>query len=121
MLELGNMPTYESIAVACGIPSSTFYDMKNEKFDGYAQYSAIIKNAKEQVAMIESAMVRDGKIPPTLWIFRAKNYLNMKDVQQVEVTPTASGDVPNNGGDILATLPEAPEDSVIEIENGENS
>ena len=39
----------------------------------------------------------------------------MKDVQQVEVAPTASGDVPNNGENILATLPEAPEDSVIEI------
>ena len=45
----------------------------------------------------------------------------MKDVQQVEVSPTASGDVPNNGGDILATLPEAPEDSVIEIENEKKS
>ena len=45
----------------------------------------------------------------------------MKDVQQVEVAPTASGDVPNNGQDIVATLPEAPEDSVVEIENGENS
>ena len=40
----------------------------------------------------------------------------MKDVQQVEVSPTASGDVPNNGGDILATLPEAPENEVIEVE-----
>lgn len=69
------MPTYESIAVACGIPSSTFYDMKNRDFEGYKQYSLIIKKAKEQVAMIEAAMVRDGKIPPSLWIFRSKNYL----------------------------------------------
>ena len=41
----------------------------------------------------------------------------MKDVQQVEVTPTASGDMPTNSGDIVATLPEAPEDSVIEVES----
>lgn len=27
----GNVPTYESIAVACGIPSRTFYDMKARK------------------------------------------------------------------------------------------
>jgi len=45
----------------------------------------------------------------------------MKDQISVEATSTASGDVPNNGGDILATLPEAPEDSIIEIENGKNS
>jgi len=50
-----------------------------------------------------------------------KTTCGMKDVQQVEVAPTASGDVPNNGGDILATLPEAPEDSVIEIENEKKS
>lgn len=70
---------------------------------------------------MESNLARDGKIPPSLWIFRAKNYMGMKDVQQVEVAPTASGDVPNNGGDILATLPEAPENSVIEIENEKKS
>lgn len=29
----GMMPTYESIAVACGIPSRTFYDMKNGEFE----------------------------------------------------------------------------------------
>jgi len=45
-----------------------------------------------------------------------KTTCGMKDVQQVEVAPTA-----NNGGDILATLPEAPEDSVIEIENEKKS
>ena len=66
--------------------------------------------------MIESTMVRDGKIPSALWIFRAKNYLNMKDIQQVEVAPAASGDVPNNTGDLVSTLPEAPEENVIEIE-----
>lgn len=59
-------------------------------------------------------MVRDGKIPPSLWIFRAKNYLGMKDVQQVEVAPTASGDVPNNADDMVATLPEAP--NIIEVD-----
>ena len=74
-LQTGNMPTYESLAVACGIPSSTFYDMKSAKFEGYVKYSEVIRDAKEQIAMIESAMVRDGKIPPSLWQFRAKNYL----------------------------------------------
>ena len=82
--QTGNMPTYESIAVACGIPSRTFYDMKQGEYEGYKQYSQIIKKAKEQVAMIEAAMVRDGKIPPSLWIFRSKNYLGMKDSVKVE-------------------------------------
>lgn len=109
----GNMPTYESIAVACGIPSSTFYDMKNAKFEGYVQYSAIIKRAKEVVTLMESSMVRDGKIPPSLWIFRAKNYLNMKDNVQIEAVSNQSGDIPNQSGVDLQELPEAP---AIEIE-----
>ncbi len=41
----------------------------------------------------------------------------MKDLQQVEVSPTASGDVPGNAGDIVATLPEAPKNEVIELES----
>lgn len=106
--QTSNMPTYESLAVACGIPSSTFYDMKNAKFDGYAQYSVVIKEAKEQIAMIESSMVRDGKIPPSLWQFRAKNYLGMRDVQQIEAISNQSGDIPNQSGVDLEELPEAP-------------
>ena len=30
-IETGNTPSYESIAVACGIPIRTFYDMKQRK------------------------------------------------------------------------------------------
>lgn len=117
----GNVPTYESIAVACGIPSSTFYDMKKGEFEGYKQYSAIIKRAKEVVSLMESSMVRDGKIPPVLWIFRAKNYLGMKDVQQIEAVTPTNGDVPTNGEDLIATLPEAPEKDVIETDGKESA
>lgn len=106
--QTGNMPTYESLAVACGIPSRTFYDMKLGKYEGYKEYSRVIMKAKEQIAMIESAMVRDGKIPPSLWQFRAKNYLGMRDVQQIEAVSNQSGDIPNQSVIDLAELPEAP-------------
>lgn len=33
-LQTGNIPTYECMAVACGIPISTFYDMKARKVRG---------------------------------------------------------------------------------------
>ena len=60
-------------------------------------------------------MVRDGKIPPVLWIFRAKNYLGMKDVQQIEAVTPTNGDVPTNGDDLISALPEAPNEDVIEV------
>lgn len=119
--ETGNMPTYESIAVACGIPSRTFYDMRAGEYEGYKKYSQIIKKAKEQVAMIEAAMARDGKIPAPLWIFRAKNYLKMKDVQQIEAAVTPTGDVPTNSDDLISALPEAPEEKPIEVEAEESA
>ena len=37
----------------------------------------------------------------------------MKDVQQVEVAPTSSGDVPKNANDIVAALPDVPENVEI--------
>ena len=117
----GNVPTYESIAVACGIPSSTFYDMRKGEFEGYKQYSEIIKRAKEVVSLMESSMVRDGKIPPVLWIFRAKNYLGMKDVQQIEAVNATNGDVPTNSDDLVSALPEAPEEKPIEAESKESA
>jgi len=107
-LETGNMPTYECMAVACGIPIRTFYDMKQGQFEGYKEYSQIIKEAKDTIASMESSMANDGKIPANVWIFRAKNYLGMKDSVQVEAVSNQSGDVPNQSGVDLAELPEAP-------------
>ena len=107
--QMNEIPTYEAIAVACGLPLSTFYDMNKGAFEGYKQYSEIIKRAKQTISLIESNLARDGKIPSALWIFRAKNYLNMKDSVQVEAVSNQSGDVPNQTGAILESLPEAPE------------
>jgi len=74
-IQTGNLPSYESIAVACGIPIRTFYDMYRGEFEGYKQYSQVIKKAKDTIAFMESSMANDGKIPSAVWIFRAKNYL----------------------------------------------
>ena len=32
-IETGNVPNYEALAVACGIPIRTFYDMSNATYD----------------------------------------------------------------------------------------
>ena len=58
-------------------------------------------------------MATDGKIPSSVWVFRAKNYLGMRDVQQIEAVSNQAGDVPNQTGVDLQELPEAP---AIEVE-----
>ena len=37
----------------------------------------------------------------------------MKDVQQVEVSPSSSGDVPKNSDDLVAALPDIPDNAEI--------
>lgn len=114
-IDTGNIPTYEALAVACGIPIRTFYDMSTGNFDKTAEFSPIIKSAKDTIALMESSMANDGKIPSAVWIFRAKNYMGMKDVQQIEAVQTASGDIPNQENDLLEALPESPAENVIEL------
>ena len=96
-----------------GLPIRTFFDYQAGQYDKAVEFSHVIKKAKDQISMIESCLARDGKIPAPLWIFRAKNYMGMKDVQQVEVSPTSSGDVPNNSNDIVASLPDIPDNADI--------
>lgn len=116
-MQTGNLPSYEGLAVACGIPLRTFYDMKAGNYEGYAQYSQVINDVKSVIAFAESSMATDGKIPSSVWVFRAKNYLGMRDVQQIEAISNQSGDIPNQSGVDLAELPEAP---AIEAEKLKN-
>lgn len=67
------------------------------------------------ISLMENAMAAEGNIPSAVWIFRAKNYQKMKDVQQIEAVSTNQGDVPTNADDMVATLPEAPD--VIEVDS----
>lgn len=66
---------------------------------------------------MESAMAIDGKIPSSVWIFRAKNYMGMREVTQIEAISNQSGDIPNQSGVNLQELPEAP---AIEAEKLKN-
>ena len=104
-----------------GIPIRTFYDMSVAAFPGYEQYSPIIKRAKDTISLMENSLAADGTMPSTVWIFRAKNYQKMKDVQQVEVAPTNSGDVPANTSDILSALPEAPNKEIVNVDVNNDS
>lgn len=88
--------------------------MSTGEFEKTSAFSPIIKNAKDVIAQMESAMAIDGKMPSVVWIFRSKNYQGMKDVQEVQVAPTSSGDVPKNSNDLVAALPDIPENAIVE-------
>ena len=66
--------------------------------------------------MMENAMASEGTMPAAVWIFRAKNYQKMKDVQEIQAVGVNQGDIPDDSENMVATLPEAPEQEPIEIE-----
>jgi hypothetical protein len=47
----------------------------------------VVRRAKDFIAAYDARMVSDGKLNPVTYIFRAKNYYDMKDTQDVVVTP----------------------------------
>jgi len=83
--------------------------------NGWEKYSQILKRAKDTISLMENTMAADGQIPSAVWIFRAKNYQKMKDVQEIQAVGVNQGDVPTNADDMVATLPEAPD--VIEVDS----
>ena len=47
----------------------------------------LIKKAKEFLASFDAQLVQEGKVNPTTYIFRAKNYFGLKDQQEYVLTP----------------------------------
>lgn len=100
------------LALAVDYDRRSLFDIQNGK--GRLAFSDTVKKAKDFIANYDAILASANKINSAVYCFRSKNFYGMKDVQQVEVAPTASGDVPNNADDMVATLPEAP--NVIEVD-----
>lgn len=87
-MEVGLRPNIEGLSLAIGIDRRTLWDW--EKGNTRAMFSSIrsdmIKKAKDYIAFIMSDSVLDGAINPVTWIFYAKNYFGMKDVQEFELS-----------------------------------
>ena len=47
-----------------------------------------------------------GKINAPIYIFRSKNFYDMKDTQDIQVTPNISQQVPENVEEIIDKLPD---------------
>lgn len=77
------------------------------------EFADTIKNAKDFIANYDAVLANNNKINAAVYCFRSKNFYGMKDVQQVEVAATPAGDVPVNSQDIVAALPEVPDNAVL--------
>ena len=79
------LPTISSMALYLGFNRDSLYEYaKNEAYD----FSDILKNAINTCQAYQEAPALDGTLSAPTWIFTAKNYFNMKDTQDVNVSAT---------------------------------
>ena len=91
-LESGLKPTIEGLALAIGISRNTLWEWETGKSRGLLDNSRgdMIKKAKEYISYMMSEFVMNGDINPITWIFYAKNYFGMKDIQEITVSATSA-------------------------------
>lgn len=113
----GMPPTVEGLALVSGWCRSTFYDIAEGKVN--VQFSDTIKKAKDYVCNYDAAMATLGKVNAPIYIFRSKNFYDMKDVQEIKAGPISDVTKPQNEQEILNAMPELPKSSASPIDLGE--
>lgn len=82
------IPNIEKLANAIGVNRNTLLRWSTGETAGF---SPITKNiayqAKQILASIDAELAQEGKSQPVVYMFRAKNFYEMRDQQDVVVTP----------------------------------
>ena len=83
--ETNSYPTVEKMALALGTVRQTLW--RWEQGDGSTPARKdMIKKAKQILAGIDADLVQSGKIPQITYIFRAKNFFDMADKTEVQLS-----------------------------------
>ncbi len=106
-------PTVEEMCLFTGYSIKTIWAWETENRGGFTTRTVdIIKKAKGYLATFDARLLIEGKLNPVSYIFRAKNYYGMKDVQDVVLTPNnplGSDSDPATLKRAIEALPEASE------------
>ena len=105
----GMPPTVEGLALCSGWCRTTFYEIEQGKYN--VEFTNTIKKAKDYVCNYDASMATLNKVNAPVYIFRAKNFYDMKDVQEIKAGPIGDPTKPNNENEILNAMPELPESS----------
>ena len=82
----GTRPTWEEYAMALGVHRQTLWRWATGQAKGPCSQDVIVR-AKDFIAAFDARMVIENKMNPVTYIFRSKNFYDMKDTQDVVVTP----------------------------------
>ena len=118
----GEIPTVEKMCLAIGYPRETVWrwETGERECELGSAGGNIIKKAKGFLATFESEMVTEGKINPVVYIFRAKNFFGMKDVQDYVLTPNNPMGAESDPAQMAQKYQKALPGAAIEAEGAES-
>ena len=82
----GVIPRWETLALSLGITRQSAWNTATGKF-GSPTRQRMLARAKDILSAIDAELVQTGKVNPVVYIFRAKNFYDMRDQQDVVITP----------------------------------
>lgn len=84
--ERGALPLWEELALYLGTTRKTLYEWNMGRGCSSTRCD-MIKKAKEICASVDAKLAQKGQIQPVVYIFRAKNFFDMRDQSEVVLTP----------------------------------
>ena len=108
----GLPPVVEGLVLISGYPRSSFWEIAQGLH--HAELADTIKTAKDYIQNYDAMMATMNKVNAAVYCFRAKNFYDMKDVQEIKAVPIQDATKPTNATDILNALPETPISSASE-------
>lgn len=110
----GLPPTVEGLVLISGYARTTFWEIAQGLH--HPELANTIKKAKDYIQNYDATMATMNKVNAAVYCFRAKNFYDMKDVQEIKAGPIEDATKPTNATDILNALPETPISSASEDE-----
>lgn len=105
------IPNIEKMSNAIGIARQTLHRWSTGESRGFSPVTKDIAfQAKQILASIDAELAQEGKTQPVVYMFRAKNFYDMRDQQEYVVTPNTSAIEHADAATIEAKYAELPED-----------
>jgi len=99
------IPTVENLSLALGTVRRTLWGWENGEGCSQAR-SNMVKKAKQILASIDAELVSSGKIPQVVYIFRAKNFYQMSDQQEITINANSGQEQEKGVEDVRKWLQE---------------
>lgn len=113
----GKLPTVEGMCLALGYDRTTIWEWETGGVGSTPFRANIIKKAKHLIASYDANLVTEGKLHPTTYIFRSKNFYGMRDEVEYVITPNNPLGDAASPEEIKRRLDEGIPEDIIDIED----